>query len=70
MVIFYKKWKKNNDIQLIRNKMGLNNRMMKNYQSSLEKLLIGYYLHTPVNHSCTFAITKNTGKKHTIREDI
>ena len=28
MVIFYKKWKKYNEIQLTRNKMDLNNRKM------------------------------------------
>ena len=31
MVIFYKKWKKYNEIQLTKNKMDLNNRKMTNH---------------------------------------
>ena len=31
MVIFYKKWKKYNEIQLTKNKMDLNNRKMLNH---------------------------------------
>ena len=31
MVIFYKKWKKYNEIKLPNNKMNLNNRKMKNH---------------------------------------
>ena len=34
MVIFYKKWKKYNEIQLTKNKMNLNNRKMRNHSSS------------------------------------
>ena len=34
MVIFYKRWKKYNDIQLTKNKMDLNNQKMKNHPSS------------------------------------
>ena len=37
MVIFYKKLKKYNKIQLPKNKMDLNNRKMKNHQPSPEK---------------------------------
>ena len=33
MVIFYKKWKKYNEIQLTKNKMDLNNRKMTNHPS-------------------------------------
>ena len=34
MVIFYKKWKKYNEIQLAKNKMDLNNRKMTNHPPS------------------------------------
>ena len=34
MVIFYKKSKKNNEIQLTKNKMNLNNRLIKNHPLS------------------------------------
>ena len=34
MVIFYKKWKKYNEIQLTKNKMDLNNRKMTNHPST------------------------------------
>ena len=34
MVIFYKKWKEYNEIQLRKNKMALNNRKMTNYPPS------------------------------------
>ena len=34
MVIFYNKWKKNNEIQLTKNKMDLNNQKMKNHPLS------------------------------------
>ena len=34
MVIFYKKWKKYNEIQLTKNKMDLNNRKMKKHPPS------------------------------------
>ena len=34
MVIFYKKWKKYYEIQLIKNKMDLNNRKMTNHPPS------------------------------------
>ena len=34
MVIFYKKWKKDNEIQLTKNKMDLNNRKMTNHPPS------------------------------------
>ena len=34
MVIFYKKQKKNNEIQLTKNKMDLNNRKMTNHPPS------------------------------------
>ena len=34
MVIFYKKWKKYNNIQLTKNKICLNNRKMKNHRPS------------------------------------
>ena len=34
MVIFYKKWKKYNEIQLTKNKMNLNNRKMTNHPPS------------------------------------
>ena len=36
MVIFYKKWKKYNDIQLTKNKIDLNNRKITNHLPSLE----------------------------------
>ena len=36
LVKFYKKWKKNNEIQLTRNKMDLNNRKMISHPSSPE----------------------------------
>ena len=36
MSIFYKKWKKDNEIQLTKNKMGLNIRKMTNYPPSPE----------------------------------
>ena len=36
MVIFYKRWKKNNEIQSTKNKMGLNNRRMTNHPPSPE----------------------------------
>ena len=34
MVIFYKKWKKYNEIQLTKNKMDLNNRKISNHPPS------------------------------------
>ena len=34
IVIFYKKWKKLNKIQLTKNKMDLNNQKIKNHQPS------------------------------------
>ena len=34
MAIFYKKWKKYNEIQLTKNKMDLNNRKMKDHPPS------------------------------------
>ena len=34
MVIFYKKWKKYNEIQLTKNKIDKNNRIMKNHPAS------------------------------------
>ena len=34
MVIFYKKWKKYNEIQLTKNKIDLNNRKMTNHPPS------------------------------------
>ena len=37
MVIFYKKLKKNNKIQLAKNRMDLNNRKMKYHQPSPKK---------------------------------
>ena len=36
MLIFYKKWKKYNEIQLTKNKMGLNIRKMTNHPPSPE----------------------------------
>ena len=45
MVIFYKKWKKYNEIQLTKNKMDLNIRKMTNHPPSLgisEKYVDGY----------------------------
>ena len=39
MVIFYKKWKKYNEIQLTKNKMDLNNRKMTNHPPSPYKRL-------------------------------
>ena len=36
MVIFYKKWKKCNEIHLTKNKMDLNNRITKNHSPSHE----------------------------------
>ena len=48
MVIFYSKWKKYNKIQLIKNKMDLNNRKMTNHPPSPVKLnLSGFQL---INH--------------------
>ena len=41
MVIFYKKWKKYNEIQLTK-KMDLNNRKMKNNPPPLKVLLINH----------------------------
>ena len=38
MVIFYKKWKKYNEIQLTNNKMDLNIRKMTNHRSKIKKL--------------------------------
>ena len=46
MVIFYKKWKKYNEIQLIKNKIDLNNRKITNYhppplsQPNLNRIII------------------------------
>ena len=37
MVIFYKKWKKYNEIQLTKNKMDLNNRKMTNHPPSPDR---------------------------------
>ena len=37
MAIFYKKWKKNNEIQLTKNKMDLNNRKITNHPPSPER---------------------------------
>ena len=34
MLVFYKKWKKYNEIQLTENEMDLNNQKMTNHQSS------------------------------------
>ena len=39
MVLFYKKCKKYNEVQLTKNKMDLNNRKMKNHPPSHVKLL-------------------------------
>ena len=36
MVIFYKKWKKYNEVQFTKNKMDLNIRKMKNHPPSLD----------------------------------
>ena len=36
MVIFYMKWKKNNEIQLTKNKMDLKDRIMKKHPPSTE----------------------------------
>ena len=41
MVMFYKTWKTYNEIQLTRNKMDLNNRIMKN-QSTLPRRSTDY----------------------------
>ena len=49
MVIFYKKWKKYNEIQLTKNKMDLNIRKMTNhppspdkeYNKSMDKIHVG-----------------------------
>ena len=35
MVMFYNKWRKYNEIQLTKNKVGLNNRKIKNHRPSL-----------------------------------
>ena len=45
MAIFYKKWKKYNEIQLTKNKMDLNNRKMTNHPPSpgTNKVTIGSY---------------------------
>ena len=40
MVIFYKKWKKFNEIQLAKNKMDLNNRKITNYPPSPEHQIL------------------------------
>ena len=42
MVIFYKKWKKYNEIQLTRNEMDLNIRKMTNHAPSTGRYLLGY----------------------------
>ena len=44
MVIFYKKWKKYNEIQLTKNKMDLNNQKMTNHPPSPEKQIKGTVL--------------------------
>ena len=53
MVIFYKKWKKYNEIQLTNNKMDLNNQKIKNHPSSPEQtsvkthmiyIFVNYYI--------------------------
>ena len=44
MVIFYKKWKKYNEIQLTKNKMDLNIRKMKNHPHSPERYKKGHKL--------------------------
>ena len=36
MVVFNKRWKKHNEIQLTKNKMDLNNPKIKNLQAQLE----------------------------------
>ena len=46
MVIFYKKWKKYNEIQLTKNKMDLNNRKVTNHPPYPEEL-INLFLHLP-----------------------
>ena len=43
MVIFYKKWKKYNEIQLTKNKMDLNTRKMTNHPPSPATQVILYY---------------------------
>ena len=52
MVIFYKKWKKYNEIQLTKHKINLNIRKMTNHPPSpeveekvMEYLLLVYYNH-------------------------
>ena len=42
MVIFYKKWKKNNEIQLTKNKMDLNNRKITNHPPRKKASTIQY----------------------------
>ena len=44
MVIFYKKWKKYNEIQLTKNKMDLNIRKMTNHPPSPDSECIIYKL--------------------------
>ena len=44
LVKFYKKWKKNNEIQLTKNKMDLNNLKMTNHPPSPEEFSIGSQL--------------------------
>ena len=52
MVIFYKKWKKYNEIQLTKNKMDLNIRKMTNHQPS------------PVNNKHNIAVFYKMWKKY------
>ena len=51
MVIFYKKWKKYNEIQLTKNKMDLNNRKLK-------------IIHPPPSEE-SHPVTVSLGKTHT-----
>ena len=49
MVIFYKKWKKYNEIQLTKNKIDLNIRKMTNHPPSPGNLgYISYDLYNPI----------------------
>ena len=58
MVIFYKKWKKQDEIKLTKNKMDLNNRKKKKHPSSLG--LSGI--------TCTDFTSKHQTNKHIVKQ--
>ena len=64
MVIFYKKWKKYNEIQLTKNKMDLNIRKMTNHPPSPDEISKGSI--KPVDSHVTSVKLKTEGTLTTV----